>query len=167
MRDSGTGCRELVSKRGCAFDILCMQNQGHNTQCHTPNATWKLNIDRTKPRLHTCRGEQRSPDKPWVIRTTYVNNVCYSQQHLCFHKPCRGRRPRRPDPSTAFVPLQCWNYANSEHGRPKVAPTYIRDSLSCRKIASLGALFYFMLAIYFGLLCSFLIPHSSLNPFLT
>ena len=28
-------------------------------------------------------------------------------------------------------------------------------------LASLGALFYFMLAIYFGLLCSFLIPHFS------
>jgi len=28
---------------------------------------------------------------------------------------------------------------NSEHGRPKVAPTYIRDSLSCRKIAPLFA----------------------------
>ena len=36
-------------------------------------------------------------------------------------------------------------------------------------LASLGALFYFMLAIYFGLLCSFLTPHSSflISPLLT
>ena len=61
-------------------------------------------IYRTKLRQQICRGELWSPDKPCVIRTTYVNNVCYPQQHLCFHKPCRGRRPRRPDPSTAFVP---------------------------------------------------------------
>ena len=37
----------------------------------------------------------------------------------------------------------------------------IRASFCRRKIAPLGALFYFMLEIYFGLLCSFLIPHSS------
>ena len=41
------------------------------------------------------------------------------------------------------------------------APTFDCYGLLCRKIATLGALFYFMLAIYFGLLCSFLIPHSS------
>ena len=83
-----------------------------------------------------------SPDKPCVIRTTYVNNVCYPRQHLCFHKPCRGaaqfllcrnptshyfshvticafsqqprittqricrgRRPRRPAPSTFRIAL--------------------------------------------------------------
>ena len=38
----------------------------------------------------------------------------------------------------------------------------VRGSSLCRKIATLGALFYFMLAIYLGLLCLFLIPHSSL-----
>jgi uncharacterized membrane protein YGL010W len=47
--------------------------------------------------------------------------------------------------------------------------TLTRDVSLDLLLASLGALFYFMLAIYFGLLCPFLIPHSSfltphLNP---
>ena len=43
------------------------------------------------------------------------------------------------------------------------SPLHLIRANSCRrKIAPLGALFYFMLAIYFGLLCSFLIPHFSL-----
>ena len=37
----------------------------------------------------------------------------------------------------------------------------IRESLSCRKIATLGAGFYFVLVHNFGQLCPFLIPHSS------
>ena len=42
------------------------------------------------------------------------------------------------------------------------SPLHLIRASSCRrKIASLGALFYFMLAIYFGLLCSLLITHSS------
>ena len=36
-------------------------------------------------------------------------------------------------------PLQCWNYANSEHGRTLFAPTVIWDSLFLRKIAPLFA----------------------------
>ena len=39
--------------------------------------------------------------------------------------------------------------------------TLTRDVSLDLLLASLGALFYFMLAIYFGLLCSFLIPHFS------
>ena len=39
--------------------------------------------------------------------------------------------------------------------------TLTRDVSLDLLLASLGALFYFMLAIYFGLLCPFLIPHSS------
>ena len=56
-----------------------------------------------------------------------------------------------PDPHNGFHPL-----------------TLTRDVSLDLLLASLGALFYFMLAIYFGLLCSFLIPHSSfLTPHLT
>ena len=40
--------------------------------------------------------------------------------------------------------------------------TLTRDVSLDLLLASLGALFYFMLVIYFGLLCPFLIPHSSL-----
>ena len=39
----------------------------------------------------------------------------------------------------------------------------IRASLSCRKIATLGAAFYFILEHNSGQLCQFLIPHSSFN----
>jgi len=39
--------------------------------------------------------------------------------------------------------------------------TLTRDVSLDLLLASLGALFYFMLAIYFGLLCPFLISHSS------
>ena len=46
-----------------------------------------------------------------------------------------------PDPHNGFHPL-----------------TLTRDVSLDLLLASLGALFYFMLAIYFGLLCSFLIP---------
>ena len=49
-----------------------------------------------------------------------------------------------PDPHNGFHPL-----------------TLTRDVSLDLLLASLGALFYFMLAIYFGLLCSFLIPHFS------
>ena len=49
-----------------------------------------------------------------------------------------------PDPHNGFHPL-----------------TLTRDVSLDLLLASLGALFYFMLAIYFGLLCSFLISHSS------
>ena len=41
------------------------------------------------------------------------------------------------------------------------APTFDCYGLLCRKIAMLGAVFYFMLVLFFGQLCSFLIPHSS------
>ena len=111
MRDSGTGCRVLVSKRGCALAILCILNQGHNTQCRTPNVTWKLNIKTTKPtilRQHTCRGEQRSPALvarqtlryPYNIRQQCVlspTTFMLSQQpRITTQRICRGRRPRRP-----------------------------------------------------------------------
>ena len=39
----------------------------------------------------------------------------------------------------------------------------IRESLSCRKIAALGAGDYFVLGLYFVQLCPFLTPHSSLK----
>ena len=57
-----------------------------------------------------------------------------------------------PDPHNGFHPL-----------------TLTRDVSLDLLLASLGALFYFMLAIYFGLLCSFLTPHSSflIPPLLT
>ena len=130
---SGTGCRVLVSKRGCALRYFVYAKPRALYSVTHPERNLKIEyIYRTKLRQHTCRGEQRSPDKPCVIRTTYVNNVCYPQQHLCFHKPCRGRRPRRPDPSTfrialLFIP------------QTMTTPTYIWDSLFLRKIAPLFA----------------------------
>ena len=95
MRDSGTGCRELVSKRGCAFDILCMQNQGHNTQCHTPNVTWKSNKNSDtliKLRQQICRGEQRSPVEETSPRLQPLQD---RTKKLSYHA-CRGWRPRQP-----------------------------------------------------------------------
>ena len=80
---SGTGCRVLVSKRGCAFDILCMQNLGHYTRWHTPNVIWKLNKKRgkcTKLRQHNNHVGDGAPDVPptstfrIIVYPTNLNN---------------------------------------------------------------------------------------------
>ena len=49
-------------------------------------------------------------------------------------------------------------------GRTLFAPTVVRASLLCRKIATLGSDFYFVFVLYFGQLCSFLTLYSSLIP---
>ena len=108
-------------------------------------------IYRTKLRQQVCRGEQRSPDKPCVIRTTYVKNVCYPKQHLCFHKPCRGaaqfllcrnptsRPPRRFAllfiPQTLITPQRMVG-ANSV--RPFRSPTQLREKSKPRNSPETG-----------------------------
>ena len=67
--------------------------------------------------------------------------------------PCR-LAPIEALPHTPLGALPCTH--NGFHPL-----TLTRDVSLDLLLASLGALFYFMLAIYFGLLCSFLIPHSS------
>ncbi len=52
-------------------------------------------------RRNFCFAEIRRPD---ISRTSPF--VFFSQQpRITTQRICRGRRPRRPDPSTAFVPL--------------------------------------------------------------
>ena len=68
--------------------------------------------------------------------------------------PCR-LAPIEALPHTPLGALPCTH--NGFHHL-----TMTRDVSLDLLLASLGALFYFMLAIYFGLLCQFLIPHSSL-----
>ena len=68
--------------------------------------------------------------------------------------PCR-LAPIEALPHTPLGALPCTH--NGFHPL-----TLTRDVSLDLLLASLGALFYFMLAIYFGLLCQFLIPHSSL-----
>ena len=179
MRDSGTGCRVLVSKRGCALWILCIRNQGLNTKCHTPNATWKSNKKRLKHDPHGNKSVGANSVRP-SKKQVHDYNHCRTEQKLSYHA-CRGRRPRRPARRCNAVivvslmpnyfrgtllwyspiiqwarniglshfcelanrnfakPLQCWNYANSEHGRTLFAPTDIQASFYLRKIAPLFA----------------------------
>ena len=147
---SGTGCRVLVSKRGCALWILCIHNLGLNTQCHTPNVTWKLNINTAKTRnlwQRICRG--RRPRRPArrcnaVIVVSLMPN--YFRGTLLWYSPIIqwarniGLSHFCELANRNFAkPLQCWNYANSEHGRTLFAPTDIQASFYLRKIAPLFA----------------------------
>ncbi len=88
---------------------------------------------------------------------------------LLLRTGCRGRRP-----------LQFCLQQILSNGRTLFAPTVVRASLLCRKIATLFADLHligervavqilslrydFVFVLYFGQLCSFLIPHSSLIP---
>ncbi len=116
-----------------------------------------------------------------------LSALCYA-----LYKPCRGWHPRQPAPVCLLNPAitpQMAVGANSvrpplfaymvctnspppqllETGRRisakqklRCSPTGIRASFCRRKIALLGAGFYFILEYNFGQLCQFLTPHSSL-----
>ena len=113
-------------------------------------------------------------------------NFCYSPQDLCFHNPCRGRRPRRPafrrfiynlicDIRTTFGKLfqtlygttftTRHVYTNLRLNKPRRSPKRAVEGASPYNSEHGRTLFAptVMLAIHSGQLCPFLTPHLVLT----